>query len=143
MSSIYFQNINRNNNNNIDISPNSSEYPEEQCPTEIHCISIQLPAIVELQLRNKRLLRDAINNYRRHERYSNLSKHSKISSIKIADNEEDILMIDSKPLCPIESNDTLHPSSIILRKSKESLTKLMKQIHHKCKNKTNKVCKFF
>jgi hypothetical protein len=167
LSSTYFQNTNR--NNNIDTSSNLFEQDnelqkstsfynyfnptklknddnkmmiKEQFPTEIHCIPIKLPTIVEMQLRNNRLLKNAINNYRRHERYSNLSKNTKISSIKtIDDDEEDILMIDAEPLCPTESNDTLNSSSILHPKSKASLITLMKQLHQQCKTKTTKVCK--
>ncbi|CAF2695923.1 unnamed protein product [Rotaria sp. Silwood2] len=105
----------------------------------MHCIPIKLPTIVEMQLRNNQLLRNTIHNYRRHERYLNLSKKKKISAIKTAD-EEDILMIEAKPLCLIELNDTFDSSSIILSKTKESLTKLMNQIHNQYKNKSHKVC---
>jgi len=114
---------------------------EEQCLFEIHSIPIKLPAIIEMQLRNNRLLRDAINNYRRHERYSNLSKTTKTSSIKIA-HEEDILMIDVESLCPKKSKDIPDLSLDILPKTKINLTSLMKQIHTQCKTKTNKVCIF-
>jgi hypothetical protein len=106
----------------------------------MHSISIKLPTIVEMQLRNNRLLRDAINNYRRHERYSNSSKTATISPIKPI-GKGDILLVDAESLCPMGSNDTSYPSlSDILPKAKENLTSIMKQIHRQCKNKTNKVC---
>jgi len=165
---MYFQNANG-NNNNIDTSSNLSEQNdefqkstsfynsfnsiiptnddnekifEEKLPSEIHSIPIKLPAIVEMQLKNNQLLRDAINNYRRHERYSNSSKSTKTSSIKAADNS-DILMIDVEPLCPKKSKDIPDSSSDMLPKGKINLPSLMKQIHNQCKNKTNKVCIYF
>jgi hypothetical protein len=107
----------------------------------MHSIPIKLPTIAEMQLRNNRLLRNAINNYRRHERYSNSSKTAKISSIKPIDEEGDILLVAAESLCPMESNGTSNPSlSDMPSKAKVNLTSLMKQIHHQCKNKTNKVC---
>ncbi|CAF3346668.1 unnamed protein product [Rotaria sp. Silwood2] len=165
--STYYQNVNQNNNNNnnnmdstLNLSEQNDEFQKlnlfynysssvtllnndnqiiktEQFASDIHCIPIKLPAIIEMQLRNNQLLRNTIHNYRRHERYLNLSKKKKISAIKTAD-EEDILMIEAKPLCLIELNDTFDSSSIILSKTKESLTKLMNQIHNQYKNKSHK-----
>jgi hypothetical protein len=105
---------------------------------EIHCIPIKLPAVIEMQLKNNRLLREAINNYRRHKRDTTLSKNTKISSVKTNNEAEDILIIEAEPLCPTESNSS--QNSTILSNPKANLTKLMKQIHDQCKNTTNKVC---
>jgi hypothetical protein len=90
-----------------------------------------------MQLRNNRLLREAINNYRRHKRDTTLSKNTKISSIKPTNEPEDILIIEAEPLCPTESNTS--QNSTILSNPKVNLPTLMKQIHNQCKNKTNKV----
>ncbi|CAF5073692.1 unnamed protein product, partial [Rotaria sp. Silwood1] len=84
------------------------------------------------------LLRNVIHNYRHHERYLNLSKKNKISSIKTRDKQEDVFVIEAKPLCPMESNDTLDSSSVILSKTKENVTKLMNHIHNQYKNKNHK-----
>ncbi|CAF2524413.1 unnamed protein product [Rotaria sp. Silwood2] len=104
----------------------------------MHCIPIKLPTIVEMQLRNNQLLGNAIHNYRHYERYLNLSKKSKISLIKMTDKEEDIHVINTKPLCSMESNDTFDSSSVILQKTKASFTKLMNQIHNQYKTKNHK-----
>ncbi|CAF1340385.1 unnamed protein product [Rotaria sp. Silwood1] len=90
------------------LSNNNNEIIKiEQFPSEdIHCIAIKLLTIVEMQLRNNQFLRNVIHNYRHHERYLNLSKKNKISSIKAIDKQEDILVIEAKSLCPMESNDT-------------------------------------
>jgi hypothetical protein len=114
---------------------------KEQFPLKIHSLSIKLPAIVEMQLKNNRLLRDAINNYRRYERYSNPSKITKPSSIKTID-EEDILMINTEPVCPIKSKDNPDSSLENLSTAKLNLSSLMKQIYNQCQNKTNNVCLF-
>ncbi|CAF1409408.1 unnamed protein product [Rotaria sp. Silwood1] len=163
--SIYYQNVNQ-NNNNIDSIRNlfeqnddfkisnlydnysnsimlSNKHNEiikiEKFPSEdVHCIAIKLPTIVEMQLRNNQLLRNVIHNYRHHERYLNLSKKNKISSIKTRDKQEDVFVIEAKPLCPMESNDTLDSSSVILSKTKENVTKLMNHIHNQYKNKNHK-----
>jgi len=105
---------------------------------EIHCIPIKLPVVIEMQLRNNRLLREAINNYRRHKRDTTSSKNTRISSINPTNEPEDILIIEAEPLCPTESNTS--QNSTILSNPKVNLTTLMKQIHNQCKNKTNKVC---
>ncbi|CAF5153029.1 unnamed protein product, partial [Rotaria sp. Silwood1] len=91
-----------------------------------------------MQLRNNQLLRNVIHNYRHHELYLNLSKKNKISSIKAIDKQEDILVVEAKSLCPMESNDTFDSSSVILSKTKESFTKPMNQIHNQYKNKNHK-----
>ncbi len=95
-----------------------------------------MPTIVEIQLRNNRLLRDTINTYRRGERYSNSSKIQKTSSIKTLDKEA-LLIIDTEPLCPREFNDIPNSSSDILPKAQVNLTSLMKKIHNQCKNKVS------
>ncbi|CAF1526836.1 unnamed protein product, partial [Rotaria sp. Silwood1] len=122
------------------LSNNNNEIIKiEQFPSEdIHCIAIKLPTIVEMQLRNNQLLRNVIHNYRHHELYLNLSKKNKISSIKAIDKQEDILVVEAKSLCPMESNDTFDSSSVILSKTKESFTKPMNQIHNQYKNKNHK-----
>ncbi|CAF5149557.1 unnamed protein product, partial [Rotaria sp. Silwood1] len=113
------------------LSNNNNEIIKlEKFPSEdIHCIAIKLPTIVEMQLRNNQFLRNIIHNYRHHERYLNLSKKNKISSIKATDKQEDILVLEAKPSCPMESNGTLDLSSVILSKTKENFKKLMNQIH--------------
>ncbi|CAF0980140.1 unnamed protein product [Rotaria sp. Silwood1] len=141
MLSIYCQNINQNNNNidsTLNLSQENDEFRKsnvfynysneiiklEKFPSEdMHCIPIKLPTIVEMQLRNNQLLRNAIHSYRHHERYLNLSKKSKLYSIKMIDKEEDIHVIETKPLCPMESNDTFDSSSVILPKTKASFYK--------------------
>jgi hypothetical protein len=106
---------------------------KQSIPIEIPSIPIKLPTIIEIQLRNNRLLRDAINTYRRNERYSNPLKIQKTSSTKISD-EETILTIDAEPVCPKELYDIPHSSSDMSSKVPINLTSLMKQIHNQCKN---------
>ncbi|CAF5017504.1 unnamed protein product [Rotaria sp. Silwood1] len=122
------------------LSNNNNEIIKiEQFPSgDIHCIPIKLPTIIEMQLRNNQFLRNIIHNDRHHERYLNLSKKNKISSIKTTYTQEDILVIKAKSLCPMESNDTFDSSSVILSKTKENFTKLMNQIHNQYKNKNHK-----
>ncbi|CAF1261150.1 unnamed protein product [Adineta steineri] len=144
LSSIYFPN---NKNNNADTFSNSSEQHDkylesttinynEMMITKNHIVPIKLPPIIEMQLRNNRLLREAINDYRRHERCRNLLKNKKSTSINSETNKEEedeqILMIEAESLCPIESNTT-HDSL-----PSANLTQLMKQSHNQCKNKINK-----
>ncbi|CAF5135915.1 unnamed protein product [Rotaria sp. Silwood1] len=92
-----------------------------------------------MQLRNNQLLRNLIHNCRHHERSLNLSKKNKLSSIKTTD-KQDVFVIEAKPLCPMESNDTFDSSAVILPRTKENFTKLMNQIHHQYKN--HKVCMY-
>ncbi|CAF4553692.1 unnamed protein product [Rotaria socialis] len=107
--------------------------------SDIHCISIKLPPVVEMQLRNSRLLQDMIHNYRHHERYLNLLKKKMSSAIKsIDDEEEDILMIEAKSLCHMESNDTYDSSSVMIPENQASLTKSMKRIHQQHENQSHK-----
>ncbi|CAF1561008.1 unnamed protein product [Adineta steineri] len=144
LSSIYFPN---NKNNNADTFSNSSEQHDkylqsttsdknEMMITKSHIIPIKLPPLIEMQLRNNRLLREAINDYRRHERCRNLLKNKKSTSINSETNKEEedeqILMIEAESLCPIESNTT-HDSL-----PSANLIQLMKQSHNQCKNKINK-----
>ncbi|CAF1625727.1 unnamed protein product [Rotaria magnacalcarata] len=112
--------------------------------SDIHCISIKLPTVVEMQLRNSRLLKDMINNYRHHERYLNLLKKKKPSAIESIDDdddeeeEEDILMIEAKSLCQMESNHTYDSLSVMIPENKASLTKLVKRIHQQHENQSHK-----
>ena len=106
---------------------------KQSFPIEIPCISIKLPTITEIQLQNNRLLRDAINAYRRNERYSSPARIRKAPLMKISD-EESLLPIDTEPLCPREPYDVPHSSSDIPSKVPTNLPSLMKQIYNQCKN---------
>jgi hypothetical protein len=130
----YLSSTFRNNNNSSDHFSNSSD---KEFPT----ISIKLPTLDEIHLKNNRLLKDAVNKYRRHERHLHLSKNVQTSSIKTID--EEILMIKAESICLSESNESHDSSSFIIPKTQISLTKLMRQIHKQCPNKINKVCLFF
>jgi hypothetical protein len=118
---------------------------ETAIPVDIHCVSIKLPVRIEMQLRNNRVLREAINNYRRHQRFNHSLKLTSVSSHQPTDNDEALLIIEAEPLCPTDSQRSQMPSSLPISTAdqKESLTKLMKQIDRQCKSKADQVCSSF
>ncbi|UJR31391.1 hypothetical protein I4U23_018885 [Adineta vaga] len=141
LSSLYLHSCNQNNNNNYDVCFPSSQHDHNEIierEPRSEGISIRLPVRIEMQLKNNRLLQEAIRNYRHHQQIKTSLKISKISSLKLTKDEDDILIIDVEPLCPTES-DTSQMSSLSNRiesTSKEHFVKLMKQIYNQCKNKT-------
>ncbi|CAF4799948.1 unnamed protein product [Rotaria socialis] len=86
---------------------------------------IKLPTVVEMQLRNSRLLKYMIHNYRHHERYLNLLKKKKSSAIKLIDEEE------------VESNDTCDSSSVMIPETKAKITYEYLQNEIKISNEQN------
>ena len=84
-----------------------------------------------MELRNSRLLKDMIHNYRHHERYLNVLKKKKSSATKSIDEDGEE---------EVESNDTCDSSSVMIPETKASLTKLMKKIRKQPENQSHEVC---
>ena len=154
---MYLDDINRNNNHSNDSLSHLSEHPrlstsdnafvspispvvdkkqiiQQSNGRDIPCVPIKLPELIELQLRNNRLLKDAINTYRRQTR---LSKSANIQSKYTMETmeDEDLLMIDSEPLCPTEQNDLQKRLSSVPSALPMDLRSLMKEIYQRCQNK--------
>lgn len=118
--------VNRNNNH---IGDSFSDH--EQSRTGIPSVSIHLPELIELQLQTQHRLKDAINACRHRTRYFKSSKIRRKSPIE----EDDLLLIDSEPLCPAGSTDFANPSTESLPKMSTDLRSLMKEINRQCQDK--------
>ena len=129
-------------NSSIQPYNNNQNIVNESFSKAFHCTPIKFPALVEIQLRNRRCLSNAVLHYRRHERHLNLVKHVK-RSVKISNNNENILTIRGESLCPMESDSTHRSLSVTSTTPEATLTKLMKQVYKQRKNKIHKVCVLF
>ncbi|CAF0920812.1 unnamed protein product [Adineta ricciae] len=145
LSSLYFQSLNQNTNCNHNMFCQTSQHRnnnnemkgKQSYSVDIHYVSIRLPARIEMQLRNNRLLQETIHSYRREKKLSKVNKRSTLKPPNDKD-EEDLLAIDVESICPVESDDDQTSSlSNTDWNSKENLIDLMRQIYDRCKNQSN------